>query len=440
MAHVLTITDGTTTFNVTSGSTAYLINYAMASPTLGEASIAETINLWIIGANGGAVQTNTATLEQLLESARRRRMESYGPRVYLQVQLDSDGATWRSEIYDARLDIAEDGLAVWANAKLPASLYIERAPYWEGALTQLTLTNGNGTNNTSGLTIYNHDDGDAGNDNWCAIDAAEVTGNLPTPVKLELTNTAGGSRAIYQVFAACNAFNTPGSLTHIIEGESTITGGGSTGAAATCSNGNYATHSGSGTWSMQFTLSSTIMGYCAGYPFHVLARFHAFPNTIAQASILSSNGAVLASGEEISLQSGLSQALIDFGVLYLPPGGYQATWAAHKLKLGFRQSTSQTVQVDYIGLFPAYSFRDLLTFGTAIANNDKLTDDGIEGQAYTTASSVNLPEVIQRGGPLTIWPNRDQRLYFAWSLFDHSATIADTLTVKAWYRPRRAAV
>ena len=135
MAHVLSITDGTTTFSITSGSTCYLINYAMASPTLGEASLTETINLMVTGANGAAVQTNTATLERLLDSARRRRMESYGPRVYLQVQLDSDGSTWRSEIYDARLDIAEDGLAVWANAKLMASLYVERAPFWEGALT-----------------------------------------------------------------------------------------------------------------------------------------------------------------------------------------------------------------------------------------------------------------------------------------------------------------
>jgi hypothetical protein len=440
MAHVLSITDGTTTFSITSGSTCYLINYAMASPTLGEATIAETINLMVIGANGAAVQTNTATLERLLDSARRRRMESYGPRVYLQVQLDSDGSTWRSEIYDARLDIAEDGLAVWANAKMPASLYVERAPFWEGALTQLTLTNNNGSNNTSGLTVYNHDDGGTGHDNWAAIDAAEVTGNLPAPVKVELTNTAGASRAIYQVFMAVNAFNAPTSLAHMIEAENTITGGGTTATDATCSDGGYATHTGgAGSWTMRFTLSTTIMGYCAGYPFHILARRRNRINTIAQAAILSSNNAVLASGEEFSIST-TTQDLIDFGVLYLPPGGYQATWAGHKLQFTFRQNSSQTMEIDYIGLFPAYSFRDLLTFGTAIANGDKLTDDGIEGMAYTTASSVNLPEVIQRGGPLTIWPNRDQNILFAWSLFDHASTIADTLTVKAWYRPRRAAV
>jgi hypothetical protein len=356
------------------------------------------------------------------------------------VQLDSDGSTWRSEIIDARLDLVEGSLAVWGNYKMPASLYIERMPFWEGALTQLSLTNGNGTDNTSGLTIYNHDDGDATNDNYVAIDAAEVTGNLPAPVKVELTNSAGGSRAIYQVFMATNAFNTPASFTPIVEGESTITGGGTTAADATCSNGNYATHSGSSAWTMKFTLSSTVMGYCAGYPFHVLARFHAFPNTIARASILSSNNAVLASGEEISLLSGLSQDLIDFGVLYLPPGGYQSTWAGHRLQLGFRQSTSQTVSVDYLGLFPAYAFRDLLTHGSSLANGDKITDDPIEGQAYTTSSSVNLPEVIQRGSPVMLWPNKAQRIYVLWSLFDHTSPIAGTMTVKAWYRPRRATV
>lgn len=440
MAHALSITDGTDTFSL-STTTAYMLNYAMAAPQLQQPSVTETVDVMIHGASTSAMQTNVSSLERLLESARRRRMEGYGPRVYLNVQLDSDGSAWRSEIFDARLDLVENSLAVWGNAKMQASLYIERAPYWEGALTQLSLTNGNGTDNTSGLTIYNHNDSGMGHDNWVAIDAAEVTGNLPAPVKLELTNSIGSARAIYQVFAATNAFNTPGSLEHLLEGESTVTGGGSTtGSDAACSNGSYASQSVSNDGTMDFTLSSTVMGYCAGYPFHVLVRFFAAPSTLVKASIVSGTSNILMTGEQVNFLSGSSQDLVNFGVLYIPPGGYQTSYGAHKLRLTFRHSGAQTVQVDYFALFPAYAFRDLLTHGSSLANGDKITDDPIEGQAYTTSSSVNLPEVIQRGSPVMLWPNKAQRIYILWSLFDHTSTISDTMTVKAWYRPRRATV
>jgi hypothetical protein len=51
---------------------------------------------------------------------------------------------------------------------------------------------------------------------------------------------------------------------------------------------------------------------------------------------------------------------------------------------------------------------------------------------------VETPNIAVSGMPLTVWPNTLQRIYVLWSYFDLSASISTTMSVKAWYRPRRA--
>jgi hypothetical protein len=73
-----------------------------------------------------------------------------GPAVYLLYQPDGDASAWRSEILAARFEYDVDTLRAWGQAKMPASLIIEREAVREGALVQIPLTNTNGTNNTAG--------------------------------------------------------------------------------------------------------------------------------------------------------------------------------------------------------------------------------------------------------------------------------------------------
>ncbi len=132
MAHSISITDGTTTFSLTS-TNCMLVNYPMGTPST-EAGVAqnvtESISVLLYANTPTSMQTATATLERLMEQARRRRYSSTGPAVYINVQLDSDASAWRSRIYNARLELKENSLAIWGNAKVEATVYIERAPYW----------------------------------------------------------------------------------------------------------------------------------------------------------------------------------------------------------------------------------------------------------------------------------------------------------------------
>ncbi len=453
MAHTIGVTDGTTTITFTKANGYMVTAYEMRTPesasgaidSLAQAAqlrqavtVAETMQLSIVGTSTTDVQGKQVALERLLQAIRRRQALQSGPRVYVQMQLDGEAGTWRSELIDARLDPTDEALRQWPNFVIPFTLTILRVGYWEGALTQLPLTNANGSGNTSGLTIYNHDDAGTGHDDYVQIAAADVTGALPSPVMLELTNNTGSARTYTEIFVATNAHNDPANFPHVMEAESTVVGGyGTAGSDAACSNGQYVEKSGNGTWEMRFTLGQTLLQKAAGYPFRVLACFSQTLNAFVRPSIVDSAGLIaLARGDEIQIAV-TGQDLVDLGMLPLPPGGYSTAWAEQRLALSFRTTSLLTTRIDYFLFMPAYAFRRLTGLSASIANAGKVVDDAIEGRAYALISSVEQPWFVPRGSPVMVWPNTLQRLYFAWSLLDHTAPIAETLSVKAWYRPRR---
>ena len=436
MAHVLSITDGTTTFSL-STTNSYLQQYVPVEPQPGEQYVSESVELTFYAASASAMQTAIQGLQRLLDGIRRRQQWGVGPVVYLNFQPDGDATTWRSEMVDARLEYGEDTLSVYPQAKMPATLVLQREPYWEGALTQIPLTNSSASNNTSGLTIYNHDDGGASHDNYLQIAAADVGGSLPAPIKLELTNGTGSTQSWKQIWLACNAFSDPANFTHILEGETQVAGG-TTGSNADSSNSSYATITINTQDVHQWTLSAALLQDAQGYDFHMLARFRSVNGTVyIRPAIYDSSGTyALWTGDESQVGL-LSDAIIDLGVCPLPPGGYSTAYGAQRLYWGMRSASSIVVQTDFIAFFPANTFRKLRMLSLT-ANGVKVTDDQPEGRAYSVASSVETPNVAVSGLPLTVWPNTLQRIYVLWSYADLSASISTTMSAKAWYRPRRA--
>ena len=442
MAHVISITDGTTTITFSAASGYQVEEY---DPRVAEnergvraATIAETLQIYITGSSGAQVQTRLAALERLLLAVTNRALTGVGPRVYLQLQLDSDAQTWRSELVDARLEPAEQALRLWPNNLASFQFFILRESFWEGALTQLPLTNGNGTNNTSGLTVYNHDDSGAGHDNYVQVAAASVAGTIPAPVMLELTNTTGSTQSYVIVYMATNAFCDPVNFTHILEAEAAAVSGTyeSVGSNADSSNGQYTATTITGTYQAYLDLSAALLAKSAGHDFHLLARYRsAFVAYITPSIWTANSGVKLRTGDAVESPL-ISPALIDLGVISLPPGGYSASYGAGRLGLHYRVTGTATVHLDYIALFPAVAFRRLDLVGS-VANGGKIVDDPIEDRAYVSVSGAETPQVVRRSSPVMVWPNTLQRIFILWEISDYSAPIAQTFTVKAWYRPRR---
>lgn len=449
MAHAISLTDGTTTVNLYDTAAAFVKaeGWEMATSGVGpqaEPEVSDSLELLIQASSVANLQTAVRTIEGLLVSADRRQRTGLGARVYLQVQLDGEASAWRSEVLAGKLEVPQ-ATDQWGGLKIEGVLAVTRRNFWEGARTQLALTNSNGTNDTTGLTIYNHDDGGTGHDNYVQVAAASVTGAMPAPVEIELKHTTGSSVNFSNIYLANNAFADPANFAHIIEGESRDSGYGTITADANCSNGNYnaVSFSTSATASMQFALSSTLLQDTVGRYFRLLARFVTLSvGSLMQARIMDPTGTVvLWAGPEVQQSSAVNHPLFDLGALPFPPGGYSTAWGALKLSLLFSTTTGASVaQLDFVQLTPTDSVRHLRMRGTPIANNDLVVDDGIEGAAYASSGGAYYPLASPRNEPLMVYPGQLQRILVLADEGSNAVNIARTFAVRMWYRPRRFAL
>lgn len=438
MAHVLSITDGTTTAPLSTTS-AMLSSYVPGTPDAADSGIVppvtEPIEVLFYGANTTAARAALNVVERLFVAAERRQQTGTGARVYLQFQPDGDAAAYRSEIIAGSVTLAPKSLQVFGQAQINARLIVTRAPYWEGARTQIPLTNGNGTNNTSGLSINNR----AGN--WVGISSANVTGVLPAPLELQLVNTTGASRGYANFYIAVNDFNT--SLAHHIEGETATDTGGSIVGTGNASNSQVLSFNVASTTFASIALSSALLQQTAGRYMRVMARI----DTMSVATSLYCKAMVLDYynlvplwvGDEVTVR--FDDEMLDLGVVPLPPGGYVSNYGQLTLRLSFRSGGgTSTVALDYVQLLPSdpLCWRHVIQRGMLVLANDYIVDNGIEGVTYLVEGGVAHPIYSPVGAPAHVWPNRDQRVYI---LHDGTGQTANwTLNVRAYYRPRRVTI
>lgn len=459
MAVTLQISDGSVTVNLNDNSTAYVrtSGYVPREPEVGEVEVEETAEAIFLGTVSTA-RGNKNSLTRLFEQAKRYQDKKVGPRVYVQFKPESGDDTYRAEILSGRCELEEGTLNVnvglYGAGRIGARITWRRRYYWEGPETQVPLTNGNGTDDTSGLTIYNHDDAHAGHDNYVQIAADDVDGDLPSPARIELTNSYNDSDEDSHVWIGHNVLSDPANFDHILEAEDAT--GASATANATCSGGEYVAttlSTDSETTMLTWALSSSFLTDCNGAHFRVLARFREDATTAANITDvkfrlkLQVDNRTIWQGEQVRPKVGDSYVIRDLGIIRLPPWPIesgQSSVAMNLLLTGQRTSgVNETIDLDFLMLVPTDGFRLLERVGDGVAYNERLVDDGISETVYvdTGASTARRSNVVAVGKPVMLWPNTLQRLYFlihTWTA--NNAEIVRTHTVKVYYRPRRASL
>jgi hypothetical protein len=441
----LSLTDGTTTISLSGTSPVLGATYFVGTSQYRNGEwqpVTEDAEVNLRG-TAAAIRSTVASIEMLLQAAIRRQETGVGDRVYVTFAPLSETA-YRSEITDGRVVWSTDpGLRRLGdtNPTVRIDVIWTRAPGWDGDLTQISLSANGQAASTSARTLTN----DPANGNWVQMAAAQVTGDMPTPVMLELTNTSGGSRAYRKLFVNVNAFSDPANLVHYLQGEAVVSGG-SASADGGSSGGNLLTITASTTaTTYQWTLPAADMQRTKGRRARILARVTSVADEIyVRPKILDGGGAqVLWSGDEMVVPyTSSNDTLQDFGIVPLPPGGYGASYAAHRLGLEIRVSAGGPgIELDVMQLtmLDAYRYAELNSI--SVANNAALVLDGVEERNYISASSVWTPLATSFGGPLLLQPNTLQRIHV---LYEIAATagvpITSTLGVRAYFRPRRLTV
>ncbi|HXF62561.1 MAG TPA: hypothetical protein VNK95_13150, partial [Caldilineaceae bacterium] len=246
---------------------------------LARRNVTESASVILVGSTA-TMLAQARALEALfaVEEAERRIAAD---KLYVEFRAEASGDIYRSEILAGRVEWPNQPLSPrLAGGAVELVVIWKRRYFWEDtALRTLPLSNGNGTNVATGLTVYNHNDADVGHDNFVDIAAGSVAGVLPTPARILMRNTTGVSYSPTDIYIGHNVQSAPNSFNPVLEAENSGAGGANV-AFGEASNGFYRAVSWAGSaavWAYWWTLSAAQLAQAAGNYFRVLARFASGP-------------------------------------------------------------------------------------------------------------------------------------------------------------------
>lgn len=403
-------------------------------------TVRESLTLHFEGASTSAMQSNFQAVESLLQEIAYKRAMGEGDPLYLEWQPAGDSTRWRTELRGARLVPDQQTAEQWANALMTVRFEVEREPFFWGARTAIPISNRHGSATTAGLTIHNRQD--ASRDAHFDIAAGVIDGTVAAPLELELTNTDGAGRSYEDFYIGVNAKSDPANYVPTLEAEAESTSFGSTTAFASASGGNVRqfTVNADTTIYPKWVISSTLASDLKGRYVRVLVKLGSHTeghNWQMAAAIYEQYGLVPLYTGRSKVLPGVS-SIVDLGLVPVPPMGYAESLAEQRLTLIIRHehTASSVLNIDYIFLMPTDSGRTILQRGMQIPANDEIIFDEIEKVWVSNESNLKHPIYSPRGPGVLVFPNVAQQVFILHNR-DSTSDPADTMSVKAWYRPRR---
>lgn len=412
-------------------------------PLVTRRNVTETAVIFVDNLTPAGISAIVQSLEAMMLQAERRQKRQKGQRVYVEFQPHGSGEWWRSELLTGRVELGENTLAaLWWQGRAFINISWTRRFYWERSTeVAVPLSNSSGSNVTAGLTVSNHSDG--GHENFVNIDGDDIDGVMPAPMRLELTNTYNNASRAYNIYVVQNVNSNPLTFPHILEAEAATTGG-TTVANVAYSNGSAKTLSWAGsaeTELLRWTLSSSLLQLAAGNTFRMLAFLPtiSFPTWVKwrvkfELTTIYESAEVL-----VDTLFGIQ----DWGVLRLPPYMVDAS-NPYPLTLhlyGRAPAGSGGMTLDFLQLSSTDGYRLLAPRGYGMQYTQRVVDDGMLGVVSSDFGVGGQEMGYYLGyGEMLLQPGQDQRLSFLANNSTGGVTIDRTLSVKAFYRPRRLTV
>jgi len=429
--------DATELIDLNDGSTTFFMNH---TPVRSGGGFRFYVNATTIA----QVQAVTQAVERAFTLADRRVDTRTGPKIRLELRLPTDTVTWRTLILKGATVTYDESTVSndLARGKVICTLTLVREDWWEGPLTTLPLSNGNGTDVTTGLEVRNHDDAGAGDDNWCTYDGADVDGDMPTPIKLTVTNTFASAARMSHLWYGHN--NRYSQNSYVLEGEDASYPV-NLGSDATCSGGQYNTTvsvSQSKIRAMEWELDQAMMSKMTGSFFRPIVRL--------------AGGTTYSGWASISIYYALSflweSKLIriggywwyDFGPMRIPPHILnEADVYPLVLKLNMKfDSSTHTQNVDFVNLLPCDGIRHLSPDGYGCDETVSLIDDGIDDLLYTYGWTGygKVANYVGEGKRPELIPGESGGFQFMMTGTTGDIFIDRTIDVKVEFRPRKRTI
>lgn len=384
-------------------------------------------------------------LEKVSELTRQYNFEGYGIPQYIRIQYES-GEYWYSKLISFELFNEKSSLSYLAKGSVGIRVELERENFWSGEEEAIPISNGNGANVTTGLTVLNHNDSTYGDDNFAYINALNFPTDLPAPLRIEVKNTFG-TGTMKDLIIGSNQYNAnEGPLDGLVMEMEAGTGG-TPAADANCSGGQYNSLTWSvTTWASLWTkamVASELSDYRGRIVIPVLRlrAAHGLASIYLKLRLLRGT-TVIAEYKDSWSKPGYGYII--FQPIKLPPNemAYELYPVPYTVEvMGLQAGASATIQADYLAFIPTESIGQYLAVEN-LAVNDRLIDDAFAQVVYTaTAGNQEMitHKAISNGHYLK------PGMYGAYVYFFHSdnndlAQIDRTLSIKIWGRPRKRIV
>jgi len=468
MAHVLSITDGTTTKTLADGTSCLLRSYTPKSSREGE-DVTENVDITIQADSLALARTYMNEIGALFSQAafnerfRQNYIKDNGSPVYINFDPNTSGTTLRSRCKGGRIvanaETLESDISSGA-VQLDVTIEWTRQGFFEGPETEIALASTyNGAGATGGYVVKNRDD--SGGQNRAYIPAGQIVGDMPAPLKLMIANNVAGNFIDEIIIGhGLNAKNT-GKMK--IEAENNFTAGFGTTATtiadANCSNGNYkavswTSLSGSeqllGYW--QPNLTDVLQTYTRGNRYMVVMRLR---DTVAYTDLW----AKLYWGFVVGL--GVTSSLVSGNLILIPPGRqlvmldtfrypsvgtYNVVWDYLLFNLKCVRSTNgaTAINLDYLYFIPISGDNGWMRIKNSISTGGLsyaggsyywLTLDPYNSSDFQTYDNQSASFAVD-GGPIMLFPGVWQYLALLASYSDGTSPISLQTRIKAYYRPR----
>ena len=416
---------GTQTITLTNRTDAIITDFKPGKEALEVKEVELFADVVLLGSRA-TIQTAKDNIDAILSDARRAQLDLSLTKIY--VEVETDGTNYlRSEVVDGTLETGNDFFDRVARNHAPVRLWLKRKNYWEGAEAQIPLTNENGTGNTTGLVVYNTNDmtGTAPTKrvNYVKMLAAAVTGSIPTPPRIEITNTySNGLERIGKVWMGLSIDDATYPLTWFIDQTMTKV---------------FASYIEQPiSW---ITLTTAFLNGANGAHYRVFTKRSDWAVEDLRLNAALYFAALSPMQKAPEIVTGYA-SIIDFGTLQIPPWlPNQRGQTEIQLRIGGRRTGGFNVTLNDIFLFPANAFRQLIPRGYGIATGIRLVDDGITETVWTDGwtPAGKTGHYSGYGELIKLTPGKDQRLLFLNQSETGGIDDAQTMTIKVYYRPRR---
>lgn len=459
MTLAFTLTYGSTTINLNSAAAHCELAENLYTPRIGAFSdeyVTESFEVIISDTTAALISAEIQAIDKALYQAGVYEKTRVGDRLYVNYQPDGYASSYRSEIINGQIRPDSSAISIITTSKKTRAVIAwTRRNFWEGAETQIPLSNQTDVNNTSGLPVFNSNDGAADatfpsyrHNNYADIAAGAVVGDLPAPVKLCLLN--GGAVSVAKIFAFLNVFTNPSTLANWFESSASSIA--NTPDAARSGGGYSLLSVGAGaTGGIYWEIAPAAQLFNGGY-FRMLLSIGNWSGTLSAYKLRAYITDVVGKKYYAPLTKwtpalASNYYVVDLGAMRIPAVFQPGTVYGANIRVGVDLTNptggASTFRVDSLlaGPLDGMITSDAPGYSAAGATHVHLSyEEGYWGMNATVNETDVLVPLTGVNDHLKVYPGKAQRLYLRMGDTVNVDSPFFFYGVKMWYRPRRLAL